>query len=103
MTSAVALSCRFAAGLFEPVVQYCLRVLGRPVVKQHLIESRIVSVQAQKQFAEVGPRFNPVPFGAGQNREQGGAPPKLVGAGRGSGAARCYRIENLRFDGDAAL
>ena len=69
MTSAVALSCRFAAGLFKAIVQHCLGVLGRPVVRQHLIESRIVSVQAQEQFAQVGPRFNPVPFGAGQNRK----------------------------------
>ena len=23
---------------------------------------------------------------------------KLVGAGRGSGAARCYKLENLRFE-----
>ena len=32
-----------------------------------------------------------------------GAPPKLVGPVRGSGSAKCHKIENRRFDGDAGL
>ena len=31
------------------------------------------------------------------------AHPELVGAGRDCGAARCYKIKNLRFDGDPAF
>ena len=56
-------------------------MIGRPLVGQHLIETRIVVVQAQQQFTQVGPRFDPVTLGAGEDREQDGrARPGLLAA-----------------------
>ena len=70
MTSSIALSGCSATGLFKTMVQHRLGMHGRPLVRQHFIESRIVGVQAQQQFAQIGPRFNPMTLGAREDREQ---------------------------------
>ena len=44
-------------------------MIGRPSIGQHLIETRIVGMQAEQQFAQVGPRFDAVTLGAGEDRE----------------------------------
>jgi hypothetical protein len=44
-------------------------VIGRPFVGQHVFETRIIVMEAEQQFAEVGPRLDSVPLGAGEDRE----------------------------------
>ena len=52
---------------------------GRPAIGQHLIETRIVSMQAQKEFAQVGPWLDAVTLCPCQDREQDGrARPRLL-------------------------
>jgi hypothetical protein len=43
------------------------------LVGEHLIEPWIVVVQAEQQFTQIGPRFDAVTPGAGEDREQDGA------------------------------
>ena len=52
VASAVALSCRFAARFFEPIGEHGFGVIGGPLVGQHLVEARVVTVQAQEQLAQ---------------------------------------------------
>ena len=81
VTAARALCGRFAAGFFEPIGEHGFGVIGGPLVGQHLVETRIVVVQAQQQLAQVGPRFDAVTLGAGEDREQDGRPrPGLLAA-----------------------
>jgi hypothetical protein len=39
------------------------------LVGEHLIEMWIVVVQAEQQFAQIGPRFDAMTLGAGEDRE----------------------------------
>ena len=56
-------------------------MIGCPAIGQHLIETRIVVVQAQEEFTQVGPRLDPMTLGAGEDREQDGrARPGLLAA-----------------------
>jgi hypothetical protein len=41
-----ALPCCLAAGFFKPVGKHGFGVIGGPLVGQHLVETRIVAVQA---------------------------------------------------------
>ena len=71
----------FAAGFFEPIGEHGFGVIGRPLVGQHVVETRIVVMQAEQQFAEVGPRLDPTSLGAGEDREQDVRPrPGLLAA-----------------------
>jgi hypothetical protein len=63
---------RFAAGFFEPVAEYGLGMLPCPLVGEHLIETWIVVVQTEQQFTQVGPRFDAVTLGAGEDCKQDG-------------------------------
>ena len=74
VTATIASSGRFAAGFFEPVGEHGFGVMGGPLVGQHLVETRIVVVQAEQQLAQVGPRLDPVTLGPGKDREQNGRP-----------------------------
>jgi len=47
-------------------------MIGRPAIGQHLIETRIVGMQAQEEFTQVGPGLDPVTLRPGENREQDG-------------------------------
>src|SRR3954469_23280788 len=56
-------------------------MLDCPLVREHLIKTWIVVVQAEQQFTQVGPRFNTMALGAGEDREQDGrAGPGLLTA-----------------------
>src|SRR4051812_16863687 len=72
VTAATTPSCRFATRFFESVVEHGFGVLGCPLVGEHLIETWIVVVQAQQQLTQVGPRFNTMALGTGEDREQDG-------------------------------
>jgi hypothetical protein len=81
VTAATTPSGRFATGFFEPVVEHGFGVLDCPLVREHLIESWIIIVEAEQQFTQVGPRFNPVTLGASEDRKQDGrAGPGLLAA-----------------------
>jgi hypothetical protein len=81
VTSARVLCGCFAAGFFEPVDEHGLGVMHCPLVREHFIETWIVVVQAEQQFTQVGPRFDAVTLGAGEDREQDGrAGPGLLAA-----------------------
>ena len=81
VTAATTPSGRFATGFFEPVVEHGLGMLDCPLVGEHLIETWIVVVQAEQQFTQIGPRFDAVTLGAGEDREQDGrARPGLLAA-----------------------
>ena len=47
-------------------------MIGGPAIGQHLIETRIVSVQAQQNFAQVGPGLDPMTLCSGEDGEQNG-------------------------------
>jgi hypothetical protein len=47
---------------------------GGPAIGEHLFEAAIVSVSPQQEFSNVGPRFNTMSFGTGQDRGQHGRP-----------------------------
>ena len=81
MTTATAPCGRFAARFLEPVGEHGLGVMHCPSVREHLIETWIVIVQAEQQFTQVGPRFDAVTPGAGEDCEQDGrAGPGLLAA-----------------------
>ena len=76
MTASRALRGRFAAGFFEPIGEHGFGAIGGPLVWQHLVETRVVVVQAEQQLAQVGPGLDAVTLGPGKDREQNGqAPP----------------------------
>lgn len=74
VTSSATLPGCLATGFFEPVVEHRVGVTSGPLIGKHLVETRVVVVQVEEQFAEVGPRFDPVAFRAGEDREQDGRP-----------------------------
>src|SRR5882757_4043872 len=81
VTAATTPSGRFATRFFEPVVEHGLGVMHCPLVGEHLIETWIFVVQAQQQLTQVGPRFNTMALGTGEDREQDGrAGPGLLTA-----------------------
>ncbi len=49
-------------------------MLSGPTVWQHLFKPVVIGVHAEEEFADVSPRFQPVPFRAGQDRIQHGRP-----------------------------
>lgn len=53
-----------------------------PVIGAHLIEMRILSVQPQEKFSQVGPGLDPMPFRSGENAEQDGGPRSGLPAAR---------------------
>ncbi len=56
-------------------------MIGSPTIGQHLIKSRIVSVQSQQDFAQVGPRFDPMSLCSSKDGVQnGGASARLFAA-----------------------
>ena len=61
---------RLLAGLFQAIAQNHLGVRRRPAVGDHLVETRIVSMQPYEYLPQVGPRFEAVSLGAGYNGEQ---------------------------------
>lgn len=79
VTAATTSSCRFATRFFESIVEHGFGVLDCPLVREHLIETWIVVVQAQQQLAQVSPRFNTMTLGAGEDREQDGRIAKETG------------------------
>jgi len=74
--AASAVSIAFAGGLlarfFRAMVQDHLGILCRPAVREHLVELRIVGMETQEDFTEVGPGLDPVTLGSGENGEQNG-------------------------------
>src|SRR5437016_11792310 len=72
VTAATTPSCCFATRFFESVVEHGFGVLDCPLIREHLIETWIVVVQAQQQLTQVGPRFDTMTLGAGEDREQDG-------------------------------
>ncbi len=72
MTTTRAACGRFAAGFFEPIGEHGFGVIGRPLIGQHLVETRVVVVQAEQQLTQIGPRFDAVALGTGEDREQDG-------------------------------
>src|SRR5688572_11719986 len=74
VTPATAASGRFAASFFQSISKHGLGMLDGPSVGEHLIESWIVVVQTQQQFAQVRPRFDAVTLGASEDREQDSRP-----------------------------
>ena len=77
----LALASRLLTRFFQAIRKHRLGMIGSPSIGQHLIETRIVVVQAQQQFTQVGPRLDPMTLGAGEDREQDGrARPGLLAA-----------------------
>ena len=72
-------------------------MFDRPSIRKHLIEPRIVVVEAQQQFAQVGPRFDAMALGTGEDREQDGR------AGPGLPAAQKHPIFFCQSPADAAF
>src|SRR5258707_2172840 len=72
VTAAITSSGRSAPNFFEPISEHGIGVLDCPLVGEHLIETWIVVVQAQQQLTQVGPRFDTMTLGAGEDREQDG-------------------------------
>src|SRR5207302_2651161 len=81
VTAATTSSGRSAPGFFEPISEHGFGVSDCPLVGEHLIETWIVIVQAEQQFTQIGPRFDTMTLGAGEDREQDGrAGPGLLTA-----------------------
>ena len=72
VTAATTPICRFATRFFESVVEDGLGLTNCPLVGEQLIETWIVVMQAQQQFTQIGPWFDPMTLGAGEDREQDG-------------------------------
>ena len=45
-----------------------------PAIGQHRVETRIVTMQAQENLAQIGLRLDPVTLGTGEDGEQDGCP-----------------------------
>ncbi|HEY4311545.1 MAG TPA: hypothetical protein VGN12_19015 [Pirellulales bacterium] len=67
MTAACAFCGCLAAGFFEPIGEHGFGVIGGPLVGQHLVETRIVVVQAEQQLTQIGPGLDPMSLGTGEN------------------------------------
>ncbi len=53
-------------------------MLDGPTIGKHLFQPRVVGVESQQEVPDVGPRFQAMAFGAGQDRVQDGRPwPRL--------------------------
>ena len=59
---------RLGSGLVEPMGEDGLGVCRGPAVGQHLVQSRIVRMQAEEKVAYVTPGLDPMTLGAGQDR-----------------------------------
>ena len=58
----------FGSGLVEPMGEDGLGMRRSPAVGQHLIQSRIVRMQAEEKVAYIAPGLDPMTLGAGQDR-----------------------------------
>ena len=69
ITAVGAPSGRFATGFSKPVGERGFGGIGGPLVAQHLVETRIVVVQAEQQLAQLVPGLDTVTLGPGKDRE----------------------------------
>lgn len=67
-----AFSGSLVAGLFQAMGENGFGMVSGPAVRQHLFEPVVVGMHAQEEFADVGPRLQSMPFGAGQDCLQHG-------------------------------
>ena len=69
-TALFAFSGGLVAGFFQAMNENRFGMLSGPAIWQHLFEPVVVGVHAQEEFTDISPRFQSVPFGAGQDRIQ---------------------------------
>ena len=58
----------FGSGFVEPMGEDGLGVCRGPAVGQHLIQPRIVRMQAEEEFAYIAPWLDPMALRTGQDR-----------------------------------
>ena len=63
---------RSGSGFFESMCEDCLGMRRGPAVGQHLLQTQVVGMQAEKKFAYVAPQFDPITLRTGQDRAQHG-------------------------------
>ena len=56
------------SGFVEPMGEDGLGMCRSPAVRQHLIQARIVRMQAEEKVAYVTPGLDPMTLGTGQDR-----------------------------------
>ena len=49
-----------------------LGMVRGPAIRQHLLQTQVLGIEAEKQVADVGPRFDAMSLGAGEDRIQHG-------------------------------
>ena len=63
LTSAV----RFGSGFFEPMSEDRIGMCFGPAVRQHLLKTQVIRMQAEQQVADVAPRFDPMTLRIGEH------------------------------------
>jgi len=74
MSPACSGASPFGSGLVEPMGEDGVGMRRSPAVGQHLVQPRVVCMQAQEKFAYLAPRLDPMTLRAGQNHAQHGRP-----------------------------
>ena len=74
--AAISTACSDASSLgprfVEPMGENRLGMRRCPTVRQHLVQPRIVRMQAEKKLANVTPRLDPMTLRPGEDRTQHG-------------------------------
>jgi len=65
MSAAGSGASGFGSGFVEPMGEDCLGMRRGPAVGQHLVQPRVVRMQAKKKFTYVAPRLDPMTLRAG--------------------------------------
>ena len=71
-TALLTFSGSLVAGLFQAMDENGFWMSVGPAVGQHLIQPVVIGMHAHEKFANVGPRLQPMTFGAGENCVQHG-------------------------------
>ena len=61
---------RFGSGFFESMREDRLGMRCGPAVGQHLLQTQVVGMQAEKKVTDVAPRFDPMTLRTGENCAQ---------------------------------